>query len=1034
MAAEQQQQSHQRLQQYSSDSSTNEAAKKSTNSVDDNDSGSSRDNTADANTKTEDDSMNQPGPSPQGESDNPKKKSSVLSWPLKFWRWLDLDFHTVMMMLKGSLPTTICIAYYQSNVVSKYYNTLGYLTAVIAILSLSIMPRGKYIQTILVDMIYTCVAAAVNMFGLWFSVKARENTTPAGQPLEGYNASQSAVCCLWLVFQIYVVNVIRSARPQLQFPSIIYCIYAIITMTYGPQFHTVEEAEDIVVRMIISFFTGFAFSTVVCLLFYPVSSRTIIFKEMNSYLGLLGGVMKSHTAYMQSLEHIDPLRNRGKEGGIVDSMANPIATPAGATLKSTVAKLFALHGKVALDLKPAKRDFAFGKLDASNLTEIWTLLRTIFIPILGITAMTDILERRTRDALDGFDSRGEEEKRDRLRQIESLNWTMQQLREPFARLTGDFQEAFKHVAIVLGWEKQPKTKGDEESKGDTAQPGTAGFSEVFKRKVDDFYASKPDTLRRWCSQRDIKLPRDFFDDEFEVPDDLKIKDETVREKYQRNLFFVLYLEYLLYRSGYAILELVLYADGLKQDGTLTKWRFIFPCSRDIYKFFRAMFVHEDIPNDSQIMSDMDQGGTEMVYMGDAFNKRKDPEHLPAVTWFEKAGEWLRVIPKFFRSKNSAFALRVAAATMVIALINTLRNSQSFFIRERILWAEIMVSFSMNRLAGQSTFNFFVRIIGTIIATVAAFVIWYIVDGHPAGVIVFLWLWMTLSYYVVIRVHKWVVIGILMVLTPVLSVGYELDLQKIGPKLQMTNGQTIYPIYIVAPIRALCVIGGLFVAYVFTIWPYPISEGTEIRKDLGANLYLLANYYSIAHETIGARVKDHHRNESIKGTHAYRLGKARNRVFAKAMTLLSQCRTNSGFHEFQVKVGGRFPAKEYENLIECSQRILNYITLMTYASATYTHDEGPSSWSSEFRRLYSSVHATNHDITSLLCLLSSSLLNAQPLPPYLMMPKSFHFIRKLEAMDHDILSIRHIAEPEYAALAVIQISSQCLVGELEQLTK
>ena len=36
----------------------------------------------------------------------------------------------------------------------------------------------------------------------------------------------------------------------------------------------------------------------------------------------------------------------------------------------------------------------------------------------------------------------------------------------------------------------------------------------------------------------------------------------------------------------------------------------------------------------------------------------------------------------------------------------------------------------------------------------------------------------------------------------------------------------------APYRLATTMAGIFVAYIFTIFPYPISEGSEVRKDLG----------------------------------------------------------------------------------------------------------------------------------------------------------------------------------------------------------
>jgi hypothetical protein len=61
-------------------------------------------------------------------------------------------------------------------------------------------------------------------------------------------------------------------------------------------------------------------------------------------------------------------------------------------------------------------------------------------------------------------------------------------------------------------------------------------------------------------------------------------------------------------------------------------------------------------------------------------------------------------------------------------------------------------------------------------------------------------------------------------------------------------------------------------------------------------------------------------------------------------------------------------------------------------------------------------------------------NGRPLPPYLEMPKSFEFLKRLEDIDKDIVSIRHMAEPEYSAFAVLQVSTQCINTDIQVLTK
>lgn len=154
-------------------------------------------------------------------------------------------------------------------------------------------------------------------------------------------------------------------------------------------------------------------------------------------------------------------------------------------------------------------------------------------------------------------------------------------------------------------------------------------------------------------------------------------------------------------------------------------------------------------------------------------------------------------------------------------------------------------------------------------------------------------------------------AILSVVSTILIIGYELQVQVLGVTVSESNGQPAYATYLLAPYRLATVAGGLLVAWIWTIFPYPISESSELRKDLGASLYMLANFSSLVHEIVQSRVKGVEGDARRKGTHGYNLEKARQTVFGKVLLLLNEMRTNSAFSKFQLRVGGKFPREEYE---------------------------------------------------------------------------------------------------------------------------
>ena len=211
---------------------------------------------------------------------------------------------------------------------------------------------------------------------------------------------------------------------------------------------------------------------------------------------------------------------------------------------------------------------------------------------------------------------------------------------------------------------------------------------------------------------------------------------------------------------------------------------------------------------------------------------------------------------------------------------------------------------MTPTAGQSLLNFSLRIVGTTIAMILSLVAWYIVDGHPAGVLVFFWIFCSMGFYVPLKLPRYTTVGVISIITMTTIIGYELQVQKIGVKISTSNGQPYYPIYELAPYRLATVAAGVFVAFVWTIFPYPITEHSQLRRHLGSSLYLLANLYSVVHETIRHRIQAEEGDMNSKDSPGRKLEKARVTIFAKQSVLLGQMQQITGFLKWEIPVGGR----------------------------------------------------------------------------------------------------------------------------------
>ncbi|KAJ5563263.1 hypothetical protein N7535_008427 [Penicillium sp. DV-2018c] len=1003
-------------------------------------------------------SFDPPQPAPRRESqyDAKNENTSFVNSIKERWQKTGLDRPTILLMMKGAIPPTVAVAIYQSEAVANEFTTVGYLVAIISILGFAIMPRAKFIQMMIFDVLSVCIAACFALLTMFCSVKARQHT--ATNSIDTYNSSASAVSGVWLFFQIWMVHTFRAKYPQLQFPVIIYAIFANVSSINAPQMQTMGAAISLVRQLLEAFLTGLGLSTATSLLILPMTSRQVVFKQMAGYIGGLRSALKAHAVYFESMEKNDMF---GRTDTFDDSREKigkkgKIYSPEAEAIRAQVRGITDLHAKLHADLTFAKREIALGNLGPDDLQTIFRHLRQVMIPTVGLSFVVDVFQR-----LSEYNKWNQPIDpnlpvlSDELRERAVLEWNgiMRAVHDPFAMMIQTIDDGLLHISYVLKLTKPPRqkarespdndlTKGNEdvEAMAQNTAPGEKAFTVHFEKKLGEFRSAKRIALHAWAEEKGIKLPSDFFDHPTS-PEVLKTDfldtSGTQKEHSRRQLCIFLYMEQLLHSTGQTVLDFVRYADHVEAKGKLSKTRLVIPGGKRLWKWAKAFLSAEESHEDDN-MGDIHTQNN-ILHLGEAYRLRKDPEHLPPTTLFEKFGDKIRVVPWTLRSLESTYGFRVACATMTIAIIGFLHDTQTFFITQRLVWAMIMVNLSMSPTSGQSIFSFVLRILGTTIAMVASLLIWYIPDRKTPGVLVFLFIFISIALYIPIKLFRFRVVGIISIVTTTMIIGYELQVRRVGEQVATSNGQPYYPIYLLAPYRLAVVSGGIAVAFFWTFFPYPISEHSVLRQSLGASLYLLANYYSIIHETISARMRGDEGHYMLRSTAGRKLEKARHKVFSKQMLMLTSLRTYSGFLRWEVPIGGRFPKKQYNSIIFCVENIVNYLSLLGYASDTLVNlgdsdDPADTAWMHDFRRLVNTAKVTTHEITSLLCLLSASITNRQPLPPYLKAPRPYSLTKRLEDLDKDILSIRHIAEPGFAAFAVLQISTRCIVGDVDRLLR
>lgn len=182
----------------------------------------------------------------------------------------------------------------------------------------------------------------------------------------------------------------RAKVPALAFPVIMYSIFTNVAFTYGPRFQTTAQGISLIKQLLQSFLTAFAIATGVNLFVIPVTSRTVVLKEMAGYIGAIRGTLKAQTAYLQSLENSDMFaavdakaddKEKDDKGKKSKRQKTTEKHPQAKALKGAIQGMTALHGKLHGDLPFAQKETAWGKLSADDLEAIFPMFRGILIPL-----------------------------------------------------------------------------------------------------------------------------------------------------------------------------------------------------------------------------------------------------------------------------------------------------------------------------------------------------------------------------------------------------------------------------------------------------------------------------------------------------------------------------------------------------------------------------------------------------------------------------------------------------------------------------
>ena len=186
--------------------------------------------------------------------------------------------------------------------------------------------------------------------------------------------------------------------------------------TYAPSFPDMSSGLGFAHRLLLAYLTGMAIATGVSLFVLPRTSRQSVSLQNAGFLRLMQACLSSYGKYLEQVSQGRPVAANGQklveDAGQRDSHHRGLCLhfkntpqvadlPAGsaeaAKCKEWLKKANDLFGKTQLELDFACQEIAYGKLGPKDLKEFNVRIRNIFLPIIGLSAIVDIVQSTKRN-------------------------------------------------------------------------------------------------------------------------------------------------------------------------------------------------------------------------------------------------------------------------------------------------------------------------------------------------------------------------------------------------------------------------------------------------------------------------------------------------------------------------------------------------------------------------------------------------------------------------------------------------------------
>ena len=258
-------------------------------------------------------------------------------------------------------------------------------------------------------------------------------------------------------------------------------------------------------------------------------------------------VLEVHSQYMRSLPTRDWYGEKSSSEDSDSGMDSKNTTssrttpwPEADALKAVATGSTELQVKIQAELRYAKLEVAWGKLEGKDLSTINRFLKGILVPMLGMESLTDVTDRiekrggwgAVRLPKAGHESTEADFVALEEKEKQQWTWIFEKLQGPVHQLQEAMIEGLDHCLYSLEFAKRPKTQTQIDIEASVSGSYFTGkaFAPFLESKIQEFLKNRESFLKEWCAFKGMDYPKS---------DGVEPSKNPLHERHQSQLYLVL---------------------------------------------------------------------------------------------------------------------------------------------------------------------------------------------------------------------------------------------------------------------------------------------------------------------------------------------------------------------------------------------------------------------------------------------------------------------------------------------------------------